>query len=158
MDVRTLKMADACAISGYTRDQMRAVLRDLPSFTVDQGSGRNRTFTRVELLTIAIIAFMEQRYGIKRKAIGMILDNLINTIQSPREIDPQACLIIITGESSVSYSRQNETVDEGLVIPLAPIFERLDTYLGAKSTQHQMEINFGPSDLSNTAQHSARSK
>jgi hypothetical protein len=143
-------MADACAISGYTRDQMRALLRDLPSFCVDQVSGRNRTFTRVELLTIAIIAFMEQRYGVKRKAIGMILDDLINTIQSPREIDPQACLIIITGDQSVSYSRLNETVEEGLVVPLAPIFERLDTYLGAKSTEHQMEINFGPSALNIT--------
>lgn len=155
MDVRTLKMADACAISGYTRDQMRAVLRDLPAFTADRGTGRNRIFTRVELLTISIIAFMEQRYGIKRSAIGSILDQLLTAIQSPREIDPLACLVVVTGEMSVSYSRLNENVEEGLVIPLAPIFERLDTYLGAKTEKKQLEINFGPSSLQNSTVHTS---
>lgn len=147
MEVRTLKMADACAISGYTRDQMRALLRDLPPFTADEGSGRNRVFTRVELLVIAIITFMEKRYGIKRPAIKGILDQLLTTIQSPRNIDPRACLVIVTGEASVSYSRLNENIDEGLVIPLAPIFDLLDTYLGAKTEQKQLEISFGPSAI-----------
>lgn len=140
-------MADACAISGYTRDQMRALLRDLPSFTTDQGTGRNRIFTRAELLTIAVIAFMEQRYGIKRSAIGAIVERLHTVIQSPRAVDRLACLVIVTGEASVSYSRLNETTSEGLVLPLAPIFDRLDTYLGAKSSQNQIEIAFQPSVL-----------
>lgn len=147
MDVRALKMADACAISGYTRDQMRALLRDLPSFKSEQDTGRNRIFTRAELLTIAVIAFMEQRYGIKRSAIGAIVEQLHAVIQSPRVVDRLACLVIVTGESSVSYSRLNETVNEGLVLPLAPIFDRVDTYLGAKTSEKQIEIAFGPSVL-----------
>jgi len=147
MNVRTLKMADACSISGYTRDQMRALLRDLPAFTGDQGAGRSRVFTRVELLAIAVISFMEQRYGIKRAAIGTILDQLLETLQVPREVDPYACLVIITGVPSVSYAQLNETVSEGLVIPLAPIFDRLDTYLGVKTPQSQVEISFGPSSI-----------
>ena len=151
MQVRTLKMADACAISGYTRDQMRALLRDLPAFTVDQGSNRGRIFTRVELLIIAIISFMEQRYGVKRTSIGAILAELLDTIQSPRSIDPQACLVIITGEASVTYRRLDEPIREGLVIPLAPIFDQLDTYLGAKTPKKQMEISFGPSALNRSS-------
>ena len=142
MNVRSLKMADACSISGYTRDQMRALLRDLPSFTANQGAGRSRVFTRVELLAIAVISFMEQRYGIKRAAIGTILDQLLETLQVPREVDHFACLIVVTGEPSVSYARLNEIVSEGLVIPLAPVFDRLDTYLGVKTPQSQMEISF----------------
>lgn len=150
MNVRTLKMADACAVSGYTRDQMRALLRDLPTFTTDQGSGRGRVFTRVELLTIAIIAIMEQRYGIKRAAIGGILEQLLAVIQSPRVVDHLACLVIVTGEAAVSYARLNQSTEEGLIVPLAPIFDRLDTYLGAKTQQEQIEIAFGPSVLRNT--------
>lgn len=142
MNVRSLKMADACAISGYTRDQMRALLRDLPSFTANQGSGRNRVFTRIELLTIAIISFMEQRYGIKRAAIGQILEPLLIAIQVPREVDPLACLVVVTGEATVSYARLNEKVKEGLVIPLAPIFNQLDTYLGATEPKKQLEIYY----------------
>lgn len=158
MDVRPLKMADACAVSGYTRDQMRALLRDLPPFTVDQGSGKNRVFTRVELLTIAIISSMEQRYGIKRSAIGAALKPLLETIQAPREVDPLACLVVVAGEASVSYSRLTDAVSEGLVIPLAPIFERLDTYLGVKTPQKQMEISFAPSVLRKVSLHSSRTK
>lgn len=145
MKVRTLKMADACAISGYTRDQMRALLRDLPSFTSSQGSGRSRIFTRIELLAIAIICSMEQKYGVKRAAISTILSELFETLQTPRELDPLACLLIITGESKVSYTNLNEQLAEGLVIPLAPIFDRLDTYLGVKTPQRQIELGFGPS-------------
>lgn len=142
-------MADACTLSGYTRDQMRALLRDLPTFMQNNGSGRTRIFTRVELLSITIVTFMEQRYGIKRVAIGAIIESLIKALQSPREIDSLACLIIITGEPSVRFSRLNEPVEEGLVIPLAPIFNQLDTYLGAKTTQKQIEITFEPAILRN---------
>ena len=145
MDVRTLKMADACAVSGYTRDQVRALLRDLPAFADDRAAGRNRIFSRVELLAIAVISFMEMRYGMKRTAIGAILDQLIETLQVPREVDASACLIVITGESSVSYSRISDGVSEGLVVPLAPIFDRLDTYLGVKAPQKQIEIGLSPS-------------
>ena len=127
---------------------MRALLRDLPSFTVDQGSGRSRVFSRVELLAIAVISFMEQRYGVKRVAIGAVLDQLLETLQTPREVDPLACLVIVTGEASVSYNRLTEAVAEGLVVPLAPLFDRLDTYLGVKTPQKQMEIGFGTSGLS----------
>lgn len=156
MDVRTLKMADACSVSGYTRDQMRALLRDLPSFTADQGAGRSRVFTRVELLAITVISFMEQRYGVKRAAIGSILDQLMETLQVPREVDPFACLVIVTGEPSVSYTRLSEIVSEGLLIPLEPIFSRLDIYLGVRAPQSQMEINLGPSALRRVPPHSSR--
>lgn len=118
---------------------MRALLRDLPSFTTDQGNGRSRIFTRVELQAIAVISFMEQRYGIKRGAIGGILEQLLETLKLPREVDPLACLVIVTGEQSVSYSRLNEAVAEGLVIPLAPIFDRLDIYLGVKTPQNRLK-------------------
>lgn len=140
-------MADACSVSGYTRDQMRALLRDLPSFTVDRGAGRSRVFTRVELLAIAVISFMEQRYGIKRAAIGPILGLLLETLRVPRKVDAFACLVVVTGEASVSYARLNETVTEGLVIPLPPILDRLDTYLGVKASSKQVETSFGTSGL-----------
>lgn len=151
MEVRTLKMADACAISGYSRDQMRGLLRDLPPFTANHSSGRNRTFTRVELLAIAIISTMERRYGTKRAAVGEVLEQLLSVLQAPRVVDPMACLVIITGEKTVTYTKLSENTEEGLVIPLGPIFDLLDTYLGAKTTAQQMEISFGPRALNNTS-------
>lgn len=147
MNTRILKMADACAISGYTRDQMRALLRDLPTFVSDSRSNRNRTFTRVELLAIAIISTMEKRYGVKRAAIGAILEKLVSLLQKPRKIDSNVCLVIIIEDSFIHYSRLNESVQEGLIVPLTPIFEKLDTYLGVKTQPQQIEIGFGLSPL-----------
>lgn len=147
MDVRKLKMADACSVSGYTRDQVRALLRDLPPFTVDQGVGRSRAFTRVELLVVAVISVMEQRYGIKRAAIGGILDRLLKALQVPREVDVSACLVVVTGEPSVSYVRLNETIEEGLVIPLSPILDRIDTYLGVRASAGGDKTSFGAQAL-----------
>jgi hypothetical protein len=155
MEVRPLKMADACAVSGYSRDQMRALLRDLPSFTSQQSTGKSRVFTRAELLAIAVIATMEQRYGIKRAAISAILDRLLHTLQAPRQLDPLACLLIVTGEPSVSYTTLSQCPSEGLVLPLAPIFDQLDTYLGVKTSHKQMEISFGPSALRKVARNSS---
>lgn len=142
MNVRTLKMADACSISGYTRDQMRGLLRELPVFTKNQVAGRNREFTRVELLTITVISYMEQRYGIKRGAIKEILEKLIKTLEETKKVNSQSCLVIVIGESSVLSTYINEIIPEGLVIPLAPIQEQLDTYLGVKVHNKQFEINF----------------
>ena len=137
MNVRTLKMADACAVSGYTRDQMRAVLRDLPPLGVAHGPGRNRVFSRMELLVIAIICTMEQRYGIRRTAIGPILDELIKIIQSVREQVASSTLVIVTSAESVLLKCQTESVKEGLIIPLAPIVRRMDIYLGGHSQETQ---------------------
>jgi hypothetical protein len=76
---------------------------------------------------------MEQRYGVKRGAIGAILEGLLEALQAPREVDSLACLVIVTGE--------------GLVIPLAPILDKLDIYLGVKAPHKQIEIGFRPSAL-----------
>ena len=128
---------------------MRALLRDLPPFTLDQCSGRSRVFSRVELLAITIISFMEQRYGVKRGAIGAVLEGLLEALQVPREVDALACLVVVTGERTVLFSRLTESVGEGLVIPLAPILDKLDVYLGVKAPHKQMDIGFRPSALRN---------
>jgi len=128
---------------------VRALLRDLPPFTLDQCSGRSRVFSRVELLAITIISFMEQRYGVKRGAIGAVLEGLLEALQVPREVDALACLVVVTGERTVLFSRLTESVGEGLVIPLAPILDKLDVYLGVKAPHKQMDIGFRPSALRN---------
>ena len=149
MKVRPLKMLDACAVSGYTRDQIRALLRDLPPFISSQEAGKSKVFTRAELLTIAVIAFMERRYGIRRSAVANVVNQLVACFQKPRSLEPCACLNIVTEDGLVSYMAANQSVEEGLVIPLEPIFDRLDNYLGATSSNEQIELALGPTIVGN---------
>lgn len=137
-------MADACAVSGYSRDQMRALLRDLPLFIGNQSEGKNRTFTRAELLVISVIAEMESRYGMKRSAIGDIVTNLLNSLQKPRNVNPLARLNVVFQTSVVEYLTEDAFIQEGVVIPLGPIFKKIDHYLCAMPEDEQIELALGP--------------
>jgi hypothetical protein len=133
MKVRKITMADVCEVTGYTRDQVRGMLRDLPPFLDCLSEGRNRTFSKAELLTICVIAQMETRYGIKRVAIGKIVHQLVASLSGPRSVDLRARLNIIPEASLVSFLSEEAVVAEGVIVPLGPIFQRVDHYLGAYS-------------------------
>lgn len=139
-------MSDACEVTGYTRNQLRGMLRDLPQFVHSQSATRSaRTFTRNELLTVCVIAEMESRYGTRRNAIGTIVGQLLSTLQGPRPVEPGARLNVIFESSLVAYLPENSNVSEGILIPLGPIFERVDHYLGGHpETGWQTELPLGP--------------
>jgi hypothetical protein len=144
MKVRKIGMSDACEVTGYTRDQIRGLLRDLPEFITTPMEGKNRLFSRVELLMVTIITELEQRYGTKRAAIGHILEQLLSTLNTPRSVNATATLNILFAPPSVTYMPESIAVPEGLVVPLGPIFKRVDIYLGAHSEDIQSELALGP--------------
>lgn len=138
-------MADVCEVTEYTRDQLRGMLRDLPPFLESLSEGRNRTFSRVELLTICVITQMEVRYGIKRSAIAQIVQQMVSTLSGPRSIDPRARLNVIVEPPLVTFLAEDAPVSEGLLVPLGPIFKRVDHYLGAHPDMDgQAELPLGP--------------
>ncbi|MRR50208.1 MAG: hypothetical protein EG825_04725 [Rhodocyclaceae bacterium] len=144
MKVRKITTADVCEVTGYTRDQLRGMLRDLPPFLESSSEGRNRTFSRVELLTVCIITQLETRYGLKRGAIGKIVHLLLSTLNSPRTVAPRARLNIVPEQPLVTYLADDAQVSEGLLVPLGPIFQRVDHYLGAHSesgTQGELPLS-----------------
>ena len=138
-------MVDACQVTGYTRDQMRGMLRDLPPFVKGHSEGRNKTFSRIDLLTISVITLMEERYGVKRSAIAQFVQQLGAALSAPRLIDPRARLKVIAEPPQVTFLTEDLPVSEGLIIPLGPIFKTIDHYLGAHSdTDGQGELPLGP--------------
>lgn len=122
---------------------MRALLRDIPDLVQAPGSKKARIFSKVELLVITVVSVLEQRYGLKRNAIKIISPQLRSSLQKPREVDRFACLVVVVGENQVSFSQITQPVPEGLVVPLAPIFNDIDSYLGATVKRKQLEISFG---------------
>lgn len=137
-------MTDACQVTDYSRDQLRGMLRDLPQFLDTPPEGRNRTFSRAELLTICVITQMETRYGIKRAAISKIAHKLLATLSGPRAIDPNARLNVVPESSHVTFIAEDAPVSEGLLVPLGSIFQRVDLYLGAHSENgKQGELSLG---------------
>lgn len=138
-------MSDACEVTGYTRNQLRGLLRDLPAFVSQEASARSgRAFTRGELLVICFITEMESTYGMKRSSIGTVLTQLIASIQSPRPPETSSRLHIVLSSKTVTYLSPGATADDGLLIPVAAIFERIDKYLGGHIDSSQGELPLGP--------------
>jgi hypothetical protein len=146
MKVRKITVADACEITGYTRNQMRALLRDLPPFLGQEVAPRSaRILSRHELLVICVIAEMENRFGIRRSAVGCLLQKLVSALQVPRPAGTAARLEILFEPPSVRYLGAGEPAAEGTLVPLTPIFQRINQYLsGDTDLGLQAELPLGP--------------
>lgn len=145
MRARKITMSDACEVTGYTRDQMRGMLRDLPLFAPPSSPRTARTFTRNELLVICVVAVLESRYGLRRGAIVNLIPALMSTLQGPRVANKTAHLNLVIDPCSVTYLPDNTAGLEGIILPLGSIFERVDHYLGGYSEAGtQTELPLGP--------------
>lgn len=136
-------MNDACQATGYSRDQLRGMLRDLPEFLTNASAGKNRQFSRVEFVTLCVIASLEAKYGLRRSVIGSILDQLLTALSGLRAAQPNATLNILVSPPAVKFVGDGGFPFEGLLVPLAPIFNSVDSYLGAYE-ELEPELPFGP--------------
>ena len=94
---------------------------------------------------ICVIAEMETRFGIRRAAIGCLIKKLANALQAPRAVGTNTRLDILFEPPSVTYSVVGGPVAEGVLIPLAPIWERIEKYLsGYSDLEIQAELPLGP--------------
>jgi hypothetical protein len=143
MKVRKITMSDACQATGYTRDQLRGMLRDLPEFVINRSVGKNRQFSRFEFVALCVIARLESRYGMRRAVIGLLLDQLLAALNGLRAAQPNATLNILISPPTVKFVEDDGFPYEGLLVPLAPIFSSVDFYLGAHE-EPEPELPFGP--------------
>lgn len=141
-------MSDLLAISGYTRDQMRGLLDAMPAF-----SGRDtrvrvaKQYSAQDLLVIRACSQLESRYGLQRAIVAGFSDQLRTVLLGPRPVSAMVRLLLTFSPVDVRYVEAPEGIVEGLLVPLAPIFQAVDEYLlpgRAQVTWSQRELGFGP--------------
>jgi hypothetical protein len=142
--VRKLTAADVCVVTGYSRDELHALLRVLPPYhLVKPGSRVAREFTAKDLLVLSVTRILEDQYGVRRAAIGDIGVPLQDALSGPRLRGEDPCISINIRPPRVCLV--GTTVPrEGLLLPLAPIYEKIETYL---SYDPQLSLQFGPTLL-----------
>lgn len=139
--VRKLTAADVCVVTGYSRDELHALLRVLPPYHFEKPSPRvAREFTAKDLLVLSVTRILEDRYGVRRTAVGDIGVPLQEALAGPRLQSEEPCLLINIRPPSVRFVDTISPKD-GLMLPLAPIYEKIDTYL---SYDPQLSLQFGP--------------
>lgn len=139
---RRLTAADVCAATGYTRDELHALLRAMPPYSATRQSARvAREFTPRDLLLLGVTQQLEQRYGLKRSAVALLGTQLHDALGGPKVVNRTLRLLINVQPPQVELLEDSVNIVDGLVIALAPIMERVDDYL---SFEPQMSLHFGP--------------
>ena len=148
MSSRSLTMADLLAISGYTRDQMRGMLDAMPAYASRNTQVRvAKQYTAQDLLVVRACSQLESRYGLQRGTVAGFSELVRSVLSGPRPVSATARLLLTFEPADVRYVEATESIEEGLLVPLAPIFQAVDEYLLPGRTQlawGQRELGFGP--------------
>ena len=149
MRQRRIKTADVCDLTGYQRDELNYVLRDVPACTITRVSSKaSREFTPLNLLTLCVVYVLDRKYGLRLKAIVQIYDQLYHALAQPRSVNDGARLIISIDPPIVTYAESPKCGDTGIVIEMKDIFTRIDHFCSAfhiEGQPFQMTLAFGPS-------------
>ena len=145
---RPLTVSDLLAVSHYTRDQMRGLLDALPAYASRDAKVRiARQYTAHDLLVIAACSFLEARYGLQRSAVAGFSEQLGSVLSGPRPVSSSPYLLLTFAPLEVLYVESLEEIQEGLLVPLHPIFLAVDSYLmpeQAHGSWNQRVLGFGP--------------
>lgn len=143
---RRLTAADVCAVTGYSRDELHALLRVLEPYCTHKPSPRMaREFTPRDLVVLGVTQILEERYGLRRTAVAELGLHLQNALAGPKGTNREARLSVSVRPLKIDYLDAGAVTTEGLLIALGPLFEKIDGYL---SFEPQLSLQFGPSLVS----------
>lgn len=149
MKTRKLTASDVCEVTGYNRDQLKALLKELPAWSSAPSARVAREFSPHDLIVLSVVHVLDSRVGIRRKRIALMLTKLRQALFGPREVDRSARLAISFDPMHVEYMSGKISIREGVLISLEPIFDRVDHYLGAAQSWNasQENLRLGPGSL-----------
>src|SRR5689334_19860041 len=102
---RRLTMGDLCALTGYTRDQVRALLDSLPPCGQREGRARIATsYSLDDLRFISLCCRLEQHYGLKREMVSKLAPNIAAQLAAGRDTPVDRLLVRFDPPSAVGMT------------------------------------------------------
>ena len=127
---RKLTTIDLCNVSGYSRDQIQAVLRLLPPYCdVPSAERVARLFSPQDLIVISVAYQLEVKCAFRRRDFKKIGVELHAQLNGPRQVTSSPVLVVCVEPATVTYHAATSQDIEGIVIRLRPIFNTVDSYL-----------------------------
>lgn len=152
MKIRKITTTDVCEVTGYSRHQLRGLLDELPIYSGKKTVPRvAREFTRADLTTLAVVHVLETRHSARREAIASISDLLRKALTGPKTVNRTARLLISFDPPAVSYLTSDTPPQDGTLVSLGSIFQRVDAYMGhglTNTEKLQTEFSLGPTLVS----------
>jgi hypothetical protein len=147
MRVRRLTAADVCEVTGYNRDQLRSLLKELPDWSAAPGERKAREYLAHDLIVLSVVHTLDVVIGIRRRSIGSVFPQLRKALSGPKPMAASARLLITFVPLRVDYFDGKAAIPEGVVVSLQSIFDRVDRYLGSAqvaSVDTQAHLRLGP--------------
>lgn len=127
---RTITRADIASVTGFSRDKLKGLFRELPGFNEPAEQARvAREYSRHDLIVLAVCCYLDERFGLKRAVIGQLISGIQQALLGPRTVASQAHLVINVPALTVQYIEKVGPISEGLVFPLRDIFKRVDEHI-----------------------------
>lgn len=128
--MRPITISDLCELTGYSRDQMRGLLAELPRFALRRVEARvARVYSNHDVMLVVLLCRLETVYGLKRSVVSALCERIAKALTAPREVSKQACLVLRVHDATCKYVDAAPLIDDGLVVALGPIFLAIDSYL-----------------------------
>jgi hypothetical protein len=129
-----LKISDFADAAEVTRFQVDGFLKEVFSsrpLGKKSSGGSHRGFTPHELLVFVVALEIERKYGVKRNVLASVGEPLCQALTGPRRAASRDSRLLVAFEPpSAVYLDASMPVQEGIVVPLGPLFERVDEFLG----------------------------
>lgn len=139
---RRLTAADVCAVTGYSRDQLHAILKCLWPYSEASSSPRvAREFMPKDLLILSVTQVLENEFCLRRGAVARLGPQLQMALSGPREINRSSVLVIAVQPPRVDYADEQLVDHHGVTVALGPLFEKVDAHL---SFDGQLTLQLGP--------------
>jgi hypothetical protein len=142
---RWITAADLSGVTGYSRHQLRGLLKDLPGYSGKAERARvARKYSRHDLVVIAVCCELESHYGLRRDAICRIVQEIQRALSGPKSVATDAKLVATINPPSAQYLDGRAEVSAGLVVPLQAILRRIDGYLSIDQPEEERPLDFRP--------------
>lgn len=131
-------------MTGYTRHQVRGLLKLALPDRSGKGERFAREFRSQDLLLVAAMTELETRFGVKRSHVAVVAKRLAQVLSGPKEPNRQARLVVAFDPPRVVYAEDLFPVVDGVVMSLGSIFDRVDTYVsnaGAGARQESLRLS-----------------
>lgn len=141
---RKITAVDVCEVTGYSRNQLRWLLNELPPYSHKKPSPRvAREFTAQDLSILSVIFVLENTYGMRVNAIALVAELISDILSGPKEVSNGARLLICLTPPNVTYIDTTLNSSDGIFVSLDSIFSKVDGYL-KPALKKQGNLNFGP--------------
>lgn len=144
---RKLTAKDAREVTGYSREELRALLTRIDFHGGHPVQARVALeFTPGDLIVLAAVRELELTCGMSRASVARILKPLKTALSRPRPVNRHARLVVTLAPVAVTYVDASSVVGEGVVVALRRVFDRVDAHLGVytASARAQGDLKFAP--------------